>query len=403
MLYGITALLTLTACTADKEAELFQGFTASEIRSMERITEKTSPPLDASNKWDGNEDAISFGEELFQNTTLSAEGISCSTCHNPEKGFSDGLKLSEGVGETSRHAPHLYEQKTQTWFFWDGRCDSLWCQAISPIEAPKEMNASRTEVAFAIREDSDLKEMYETIFGSLPDMSSWPRQARPDEDEASAPAMAWSSMSEDEQDAATEVLVNAVKSIAAFEATIETPVSEIDSFAMLYRENPEEALASLTVEQEQGLRLFVGKGNCHFCHSGSSFTNGEFHNIGLGERDWLLDTDNGRYLGIDALEANPFNRQGIWSDSTEDQLASRIDRLARSTEQLGQFKVPSLRNVRNTAPYMHGGHFETLEEVVQFYITLGEEPVQGHREELVMRQDWSPEEVAALVSFLEML
>lgn len=395
-------LLGITACKSDED-KLINGFSSSELRALERIVEEKTAEKDASNLWDGDSTAIAFGEELFFSTALSSEEIACATCHDPEKGFSDGLPLSDGVGQTGRHAPHIYEQSTQTWFFWDGRCDSLWCQAAGPIEAGGEMDSSRTEVGFSVLEDSELKEMYENLFGALPDMSTWPRQARPDSDETSPQAEAWATMSEEEQYSATEILINAAKAIAAFEATIETPESDIDSFASLYRQDETGALESLTKAQDLGLRLFVGKGNCHFCHSGSSFTNGEFHNIGLGARDWLSDTDNGRYLGIEALQENPFNRQGIWSDSTEDQLADRISRLSQTTEQLGQFKVPSLRNVKNTAPYMHGGHFETLEEVVQFYINADETPIQGHREELLVQQDWSQEEIDALVAFLEML
>jgi cytochrome c peroxidase len=265
------------------------------------------------------------------------------------------------------------------------------------------MDSSRTELAFAIQNDPEYLSAYEHIFGSLPDTSNWPLQARPSPDETHPATIAWASMSADEQYDATRVLINVVKSIAAFEATIETPESDFDSFASLYRQSTNMGLDSLTEEQEQGLRLFVGKGNCHFCHSGSSLTNGEFHNIGLGSRDWLSDADTGRYQGIDALRESDFNRQGQWSDSQGDQLAERIDRLSQKTEQLGQYKVPSLRNVKNTAPYMHGGHFETLEEVVEFYLNLDEEAIQGHREELLIEQTWSQEEIDALISFLKIL
>ena len=367
------------------------------------MAETISPALDSSNRWDGDASAIALGEELFFSESLSPVGVSCATCHDPEKGFSDGRRVSEGIEQTSRHAPHLYEQAGQTWFFWDGRCDSLWCQAASPIEASGEMASSRTAVGHALQDNSTYQEMYEDIFGPLPELSHWPQQAKPDGEEDSLAVIAWSSMTEEEQRDATSVFVNVVKAIAAFENTIETPTSDIDQFTAQFRQNEEEALEGLTATQERGLRLFVGKGNCHFCHAGAAFTNGEFHNIGLGGRDWLSDTDVGRYSGIESLQANPFNRGGLWSDSPDDQLAERIDRLMQSTEQLGQFKVPSLRNVKNTAPYMHGGHFDTLEQVVQFYITLGETSVQGHREELLFQQSWSQEEIDALVAFLEML
>ena len=86
----------------------------------------------------------------------------------------------------------------------------------------------------------------------------------------------------------------------------------------------------------------------------------------MGERTWLEPLDIGRYDGIDMLRANEFNSAGQWSDEPEGIKSNRILASIKRPNNLGQFKTPTLREVLHTGPYMHGGHFETLEEVLHF-------------------------------------
>jgi cytochrome c peroxidase len=132
------------------------------------------------------------------------------------------------------------------------------------------------------------------------------------------------------------------------------------------------------------------------------FTNGAFHNIGLGPRNYLSAGDLGRYAGIDWVQENPFNGAGTYSDDP-DFGAHKLNYLAQGDEHLGAFKVPSLRNVANTAPYMHGGHFETLTDVVEYYSDLDETPSMGHREESLLPLELSDAQIADLVAFLDAL
>ena len=215
--------------------------------------------------------------------------------------------------------------------------------------------------------------------------------------------IAWESMSSAQQQQATEVLVNVAKALAAYEATIIPPRAPIDDFVALFAEDEEAALDSLTDAQENGLRLFVGDGQCHFCHTGPLLTNFEFHNVGLIPPEWALTEDLGRYDGITALQANPFVADGEWSDDPTGEKASRTQRLVQGYEQVGQFKTPTLRQITNTAPYMHGGHFNDLYEVVEFYAFSSEIPPFGHKEEFLTPREWTQIEVHAVVAFLEML
>lgn len=367
-----------------------------------RMIRAEKPDLDSTNQWDGKADAIAFGESLFFSTELSEEGISCATCHDPDLGFSDGASLSTGVGTTARHSPHLYNVGFQNWFFWDGRCDSLWCQAIGPLESDIEMATSRTQIGLQIANNNVLKSQYEGIFGTLPDMSQWIEGAKPSNN--SDVQAQWDAMTEDDQYNSTEVMVNIAKSIAAYEATIVSAPAPIDDFLLQFQDSPKEAMHNLSPMEEYGLRLFIGEGQCHLCHSGSNFSNGEFHNLGLGTRDYLSDIDTGRYEGISKLIESPFNSAGLWSDDPTGDRAKRLDRLIQSTEQLGQFKTPSLRNLGQTAPYMHGGQLASLAEVLHFYANPDQEAaIQGHRSELLQPLNWGHHEIHSLMAFLDML
>ncbi len=359
--------------------------------------------LDETNVWDGDRKAIAFGETLFSDTRLSTAEISCQTCHDPNKGFSDGEQLSQGVNQTVLHSPSLWEVAKQRWFFWNGRCDSLWCQAISPIESSDEMDSSRTELVFNLVENDDLRIAYEEIFAPLPDISNWPRVAKPTQNPEDPANIAWTTMSEEEQHQATQVLVNVAKSIAAFEATFSVKEAPIDQFVTLFLADEQTALDSLTASEQEGLRLFIGDGNCHLCHSGNLFSDMEFHNIGLAPREWLVNTDLARYDGITFLRTNPFNSASEWSDAPNGERARRIDRLSQTTEQLGQFKTPTLRNLTTSSPYMHGGHFETLDEVIGHYSTLTETPENGHVEEFLQPRNWNDQQISSLVDFLLLL
>ena len=150
--------------------------------------------------------------------------------------------------------------------------------------------------------------------------------------------------------------------------------------------------------------LFVGKGRCSACHFGPNFTNGEFDAIGVPYFAEKGRVDTGRHGGIAALTANPFNLLGRYNDDPK-----RAPGLAtRHVEQLhrnwGEFRVPSLRNVARTAPYMHNGSLATLAAVVNHYSEVSEERLHGlPGQSLIRPLRLTPQEKADLVEFLETL
>lgn len=363
-------------------------------------------PPDPSNRFADDEAAAHFGRWLFYDTRLSGSGqFSCATCHDPAQGFGDGRALSVAAGTTARHAPSLWNSAFQRWQFWDGRCDSQWCQAIGPLENDHELAISRGALAHRVHDSPDLAAAYTELFGPLPaldDPARFPADARPvPEDPTDPRAVAWAAMAPGDQDAVTAVMVNLAKAIAAHERELITGTAPLDDFVDALADGDAAAMdAALSPAAREGLELFLGEGSCVFCHSGPVLSNFEFHNLGLPAPAGSDGTDPGRYAGIDALRESPFNTAGPWSDDPGGDQAARIDRIAQTAEQLAQFKVPGLRRVADSAPYFHGGQRDGLTAVVGFYSELPETDAIGHREELLVPLGWSDDQIASVVAFL---
>ena len=180
-------------------------------------------PTDSTNGVFEDSEAQAFGKDLFYDPRLSANGVlSCGSCHQAERGFADGLVLAEGIGVAARHTATLLGASHQEWFFWDGGCDSQWCQAVSPMENPSEMDFTRAELAHLIHRDEGYRAQYEALFEEMPaleELERFPEVARPNwSDEESSEHVAWMSMSSTDQEAVNRVLTNATKSMAAFRA-----------------------------------------------------------------------------------------------------------------------------------------------------------------------------------------
>lgn len=387
-------LVLLLACaTEDAAPELSDA-------EWDAVRQLSPPPAlrdDPTNRVADDEAAARFGQRLYFDPALSSNGqVSCATCHDPELGFADGLTLAEGVSTAGKHSPTVLDSARNRWFFWDGRADTAWTQAAGPLENPVEHDSTRLELAHHVADDATLRAAYEALFGALPaleDGARFPARGRPIPTELDHPdQVAWAGMAPEDQDAVTQVFVNAAKAIAAYERRLVTGSSRFDEYVA----GDDTALSDAEV---RGLRVFLAS-NCVLCHSGPELSDREFHNLLLPVPAWVAESDDyGRYAGIVKLQADPLNGGGVWSDAP-DEAAVRIAQIALGEEQIGQFKTPSLRNVGLTAPYMHAGHFETLDEVVAFYSALDEEGGVGHREEFLSPLELTDAQQADLVAFL---
>ena len=353
--------------------------------------------------------AAILGQALFFDAGLSPSGtISCASCHQPARAFTDGRALAKGLAVGTRNTPTLLGVADNHWFFWDGRADSLWSQVLQVVENPREFGSDRLTVAHAIADNPALSRAYEQVFGPMPplgDGARFPPQGRPEADETSPDARAWDAMAAADRDAVDRVFANVGKAIEAYERKLAGGPSPFDRYVEGLKTGDPGKLALLSPAAKRGLRLFVGAGHCDLCHAGPDFSDGEFHDIGLpvppGE-----DPDEGRAAGIEELRVDPFNGIGRFSD---DPAAAR-DRLAylpSPQSQLGAFKTPSLRNVALTAPYMHDGRFARLRDVLAFYAegkAASRGRLVGTREEtLALVPHLTASEISDLVAFLETL
>ena len=185
---------------------------------------------------------VELGKQLYFDKRLSKDNsISCASCHDPAKGWSNGEATALGFGGArgGRSAPTVLNTAYQKFQFWDGRAGSLEEQALGPIQNPIEMNLSLEELETRLNQIEGYRKQFETVFGSPPKSA------------------------------------DVAKAIAAFERTVLSGDAPYDR----HKAGDTNALSA---EAQQGMKLFFGKANCSACHVGPNFSDNAFHNIGVG-------------------------------------------------------------------------------------------------------------------------
>jgi cytochrome c peroxidase len=363
-------------------------FTAEQRARILQLSPLPLPPPDPTNAWADDPGAARLGQRLFFDTRLSADGsVACATCHVAERHFTDGLQLARGLADLERHTPALWNVAYNRWYFWDGRADSLWAQALAPLEDAREHGFTRLDLVRLLREDPALRMEYEAVFGPLPELPELSAPPEPHESEA-----------------VTRAFVNAGKALAAYERRLLSRRAPFDVFVEGLREDDPGKLAALTPAAQRGLSLFVGRANCRLCHSGPELTDREFHSTRVVPLRDELRKDPGRQQGIALLLDSPFNGRSPWSDDPQAG-AERLAFLRTTPDNIGQFKTPTLRNVALTPPYMHQGQTATLREVLRHYSTFERtyDPNAGHFERMLVPLHLSEQELDDLLAFLESL
>ena len=304
----------------------FQVEFASALLQSLWIGSRKGPRADPTNRFADVPEAAVLGQKLFEDPRLSGDGkVSCATCHMAAAAYADTKRYS--LPGLLRNSQGLLGVADATWLFWDGRRDSLWSQALSPIESRVEMNGSRAAAVRLLREQ--YRPAYEKLAGVM--------------------------------DSDTDrVFANIGKFIAAYERTLVPGGSRFDTYV--------EKGSGLTADEIAGLNLFVKpESQCINCHNGPLFTNHGFHNIGTAVVDGE-HPDFGRAMGVQALAYDTFNCRSIFSDDSS-HCAALEHALTGDHDgrMMGAFKTPTLRNVALTAPYMHDGSLATLADVIEHY------------------------------------
>ncbi|MDH3775839.1 MAG: cytochrome-c peroxidase, partial [Desulfobulbaceae bacterium] len=255
--------------TGDQE-QLHQ-YSKKEISLLRSLWVGSLPslPKDPSNNFADNPLAVQLGKKLFSDTRFSANSkISCATCHKAEIAFSDNKPLAEGIGTSTRRNMPIIGPAYFKWFFWDGRADSLWSQALGPFENPVEHGITRCKVVLLVIDH--YRQEYEEIFGPLPDLSlqNCPEKASPLLDDPVSQKL-WDDMKPEDRESVNRIFSNIGKAIAAFERLILPTPSRFDQYVEgLLQGDPEKIKNILSPEEIEGMRLFIGTGNCTKCHIG---------------------------------------------------------------------------------------------------------------------------------------
>ena len=297
------------------------------------------------------EERVALGEKLFHETALSRDGsISCASCHQANNAFSDPRRFSVGVRKQTgvRHAMPLFNLAWKSSFFWDDRAPSLRAQALMPIQDHAEMDESLTNVVAKLAALPAYPKLFTAAFGS-PEITS-------------------------------------EKIGLAVEQFVLTLTSYDSKFDRAFRGE-----AKLTAQEQRGFELFMTEyeprtghygADCFHCHGGALFTDHQFHNNGLDAANVLngatlsslnrdpITTTNGVVSpspgGEGRGEGGRFIAPAFIVQSPANADPGRF-KITQLESDRAKFSTPSLRNVELTAPYMHDGRFQTLEEVIDHY------------------------------------
>jgi len=340
-----------------------------------RLSELPPTPKDPSNAVEASPAAIELGRRLFNDARFSRNGaVSCATCHDPKKQFQDGLPVGRGVGTGSRRAMPIVEAGHSPWLFWDGRKDSLWSQALGPLEDSVEHGGNRTRYAQLMGEF--YRSEYDAVFETMPNLGTLPSDAAPNGTEAERTA--WQAMDERTRKNISRVFANMGKAIAAYEKSLHHEASRLDRYVDGVVTGNPAGVEMLNPNEVKGLRLFIGKAQCVSCHNGPLLTDQHFHNTGVPPRD-VAQPDRGRAAATAKVAKDEFNCLGPFSDANPQQCQELRFMVSDDPALEGAFKTPSLRDVVLRPPYMHAGQFTTLEEVVRHYVKAPHSAV-GHSE-----------------------
>lgn len=244
---------------------------------------------------------IELGRMLFFEKRISADGkVACSSCHIPQRGFSNGRQYGIGIGGRIglRNTPTIINAAFNERQFWDGRANSLEEQAKGPIQHPAEMGSSEEHIIRVLGASQDYRTAFLKAFGS------------------------------------EKITLDLVaKAIATFERTILSGGSPFDRWKYNGEKN------AISASAKRGFKIFQTKGKCQKCHLldefSAPFTDNKFHNIGIG------------------MQTKPPH--------------IGREKVTKSIRDRGKFKTPTLREISRTAPYMHDGSMNTLEEVIDYY------------------------------------
>ncbi len=294
-----------------------------------------------------------LGRQLYFDPRVSLDGtVSCATCHNPAKGWTDNMRVSVGIdGQTGgRNAPTVVNTVYGRTMFWDGRAPSLEGQAQGPIQNPIEMGKqSYKEIIERLRKIPGYREQFAKVFGTNVTLDGFSKAVATFERVAA---------------------ISGNSKYDKYKVGDQKALADSEKRGMVLfglRLNPDDDFKTDVVRQ---------KANCTACHASFNFTDEDFHNLGVG---W--DAKTSRFADLGRWAVEPYG--------------------ARFDGSMGAFKTPTVRDIEKTAPYMHDGSLATLEEVVEHY-DKGGNPNPALDKDM-KKLNLTSQEKADLVAFMKAL
>lgn len=308
-----------------------------------------SLPAARGNAFADNEAAAALGMKVFYDNRFSqsGSGVACANCHDPDHAFTERKRTSHTIKEVARNASDLLNA---AWYtsshFWDGKVDSLWSAPLFTLEQEDEMGADRIGVVRALA--SIYKTRYEKTFGPMPDLSDakrFPSSGKPGTPQFDA-------MTEQDKDLVNQVYANVGKSLEAYVRKLAAGRAPFDDFMNGYPK-------SISIDAQRGMVAFT-RHACDTCHSGPTFTDEGFHDLGYPGKA-------GRPK--DLARAGGLTFAGNWQFASTSKFADPMNgdllpKVANPAGESAGFRTPSLRNVDLTAPYGHDGAFDTLDQAI---------------------------------------
>jgi cytochrome c peroxidase len=348
-------LKTLVDYLASLGVEARKGNDSARPKLMRtRPAEAVARPF-APSPFKATDDQIALGKALFFDRRLSASNaLSCASCHQPDKAFTDGLPVSIGYPGNAlfRNTPTLLNVAHVKAVYWDGRMSGADLASVirDHLTEPFFMAADGRLLIERMKQVPEYVELFKIAYGAEPDFGT------------------------------------ILKAVAAYVGSLQSPPTPFDRF-----QNGDSK--SQTADAIAGQKLFEGKAGCATCHPAPLFTDHQFHDLGLRTAPNLLD-DPERHITFRRF----FRGLGTpnYRNLMED--AGRYVIQFKESDR-SKFRTPSLREVSRTAPYMHDGRFKTLEDVIDFYDQGGGKEQRAGLKPLNLTAD----EKRQLVAFLKSL
>jgi len=299
---------------------------------------------------------IELGRQLFFDTRLSADNtISCASCHHPEDSYSRKTRFGVGIDgqEGNRNSPVSFNRILSDLQFWDGRAATLEEQAVGPIANPSEMGNTHEAVVQTLTDIDGYRLQFEKIFGQLTIDEVGQALASFERAIVTGPSP-----------------YDYQKALDAFGDADPQELQEDDPelYELYVRTKANAGQHSMSEGALRGMRLFFSdKSSCSACHVGANLTDEKYYNLGIGMD--AEEPDLGRFV--------------VTGDEKD----------------RGAFKTPTIRNVFETAPYMHDGSVNSLDEVVEWYDKGGHPNPQLNQR--IKKLNLTPTEKSDLVDFMK--